>query len=250
MRKLPILAAVKHALNSVIVYRSAGIRICLLWILILLALNLIGEFFIGEPAAPLSGRAGLFIFILLAVNLTAFSSIAVSWNRFVLRDELPAALGSLRLDGPVWRYAGNSLLIGLITFLPVALFAAILMALMPPAVILALPAAAAMGAASFMLSLKLPAIAIGRTDFGLADALKACEGNFWQIMGVVLLGTAIVFALWLTLVILTALLSHLPPAIGTIIELPVSVAINIFLNLFVAGMLTSIYGFFVERRDF
>jgi hypothetical protein len=250
MRKLPILATVKHVLNSIIAYRNAGLRIGLPWILILVALSLVGEFLIGEPAAPASGRVGFYAVVQFAVNLLALGSIAVNWNRFVLRDELPAAQNALRLDGPVWRYTANSVLIGLITFLPVAVLTAILTALMPPATILALPAVAVAGTANFMLSVKLPAIALGRTDFGLADAMKACEGNFWQIMGVVLLGTLIAFALILAVIILAALLSYLPQAIGIIIELPVNAAVSLFLILFGVNLLTSLYGFFVERRDF
>jgi hypothetical protein len=101
-----------------------------------------------------------------------------------------------------------------------------------------------------MLSLKLPAIALGRTDFGLTDAMKASEGNFWQVMGVLLLWALIVFAPLLMLFILAALLSHLPQVITVIIELPLSVAVNLFVILFSVSLVTSLYGFFVERRDF
>ena len=250
MRKLPILAAVKHALSSVIAYRSAGLRIGLLWMIILLALNFAGDFLIGQPAEPQPGRVGFFVAVLIAVNLVALSSIAVNWNRFVLRDELPTAQSALRLDGLVWRYAGTSLLITLMAFLPVAVLTVILSALMPAAVILALPAVAVAGTATFMLSLKLPAIALGRTDFGLTDAMKAAEGNFWQVMGVFLLSSLIAAALLLMLFILAALLSRLPQAIAVVIELPLSVAANLFIILYSVSVLTSLYGFFVERRDF
>jgi hypothetical protein len=250
MRKLPILAAVKHALNSVIAYRGTGIRIGLLWMIILLALNFAGEFLIGQPPEPQPGRIWLFVLVQIAVNLIALSSIAVNWNRFVLRDELPAAHSALRLDDLVWRYAGNWLLIILMTFLPVAALALVLSATMSPAAILVLPAAAVAGTTNFMLSLKLPAIALGRTDFGLTDAMKASEGNFWQVMGVLLLWALIVFAPLLMLFILAALLSHLPQVIAVIIELPLSVAVNLFVILFSVSLVTSLYGFFVERRDF
>ena len=83
MRKLPILAAVKHALNSVIAYRSTGIRIGLLWMIILLALNFAGEYLSGRPTEQQPGRIWLFVLVQIAVNLIALSSIAVNWNRFV-----------------------------------------------------------------------------------------------------------------------------------------------------------------------
>ncbi len=250
MRKLPILAAVKHALNSVVTYRSAGIRIGLLWIIVLLAFNLAGLFLIDQPDPPQTGRIGLFDLVQIAVGLIAFYSIAVNWHRFVLRDEMPTAQGALRLDGLVWRYTGNALLITLMTFLPVAVLAAILSVLLPPAVVLVLPAVAGAGTATFMLSLKLPAIALGRTDFRFADAMKAAEGNFWQVMGVFLLSALIVFVAAVMLVILAALLSYLPRIPAAIIGLAAGAAVNLFVILFSVSVLTSIYGYFVESRNF
>lgn len=250
MRKLPILAAVKHALNSVIAYRSAGIRIGLLWMIVLVALNLAGMLAGGQAAELQPGRLGLIDLVQIAAGMIAFYSIAVNWHRFVLRDELPTAQSALRLDGLVWRYTGNSLLIALMTFMPVALFIAILSALMPPAVALALPAVAVAGTAAFMLSLKLPAIALARADFGFADAMKASEGNFWQVMGVFLLSALIIFVVALALFILAALLSYLPQVIAVAIGLAAGAAVNLFVILFSVSLLTSLYGFFVERRDF
>jgi hypothetical protein len=250
MRKLPILATVKHALNSVVTYRGAGIRIGLLWILILLALNLAGLFLMGQSGQPQPGRMGLFDLVRIAVGLIALSSISVNWNRFVLRDELPGARSILRLDGLVWRYAGNSLVITLMTFLPVAVLIAILSALIPQAMILVLPAVAVAGTAYFMLSLKLPAIALGRTDFRLSDAMKAVEGNFWQVMGVFLLWTLIVSSALLMILILARLLDSLPWVVAGTISLAIIAAVNLFITLFSVGVLTALYGFFVEGREF
>jgi len=249
MRKLPIVTTVKHALNSVIAYRGVGVRIGLLWMIILLALNLAGLFLTGQPTELQPGRIGLFDIVQIAVGMVAFYSIAVNWHRFVLRDEVPTAQGALRLDGVVWRYTGNSLLIALMTFLPVAVLTAILSALMPPAVILALPAVAVAGTATFMLSLKLPAIALGRTDFSFAAAIKAAEGNFWQVMGVFLFSALIVFALALMLVMLATLFSYLPQMLAVIIGLAVGAAVDLFVILFSVSVLTSLYGFFVEGRN-
>ncbi|MGQ0484464.1 MAG: hypothetical protein ACT4SY_03810 [Hyphomicrobiales bacterium] len=250
MRKLPILATVKHALNSVVTYRGAGIRIGLLWIIILLAFNLAGLFLIDQPGQPQPGRIGLFDIVQIVLGLIAFYSIAVNWHRFVLRDEMPNAQGALRLDGLVWRYTGNALLIALMTFLPVAVLAAILSTLIPAAVVLVFPAVAVAGTATFMLSLKLPAIALGRTDFRFADAMKAAEGNFWQVMGVLLLSALIVFVAAVLLIVLAALLSYLPRMAAAIIGLAASAAVNLFIILFSASVLNSLYGYFVEGRNF
>jgi hypothetical protein len=84
----------------------------------------------------------------------------------------------------------------------------------------------------------------------LADAMKASEGNFWQVMGVFLLSALIIFVVALALFILAALLSYLPQVIAIAIGLAAGAAVNLFVILFSVSLLTSLYGFFVERRDF
>jgi hypothetical protein len=138
----------------------------------------------------------------------------------------------------------------LMTFVPVAVLAAVLSALLQPAVVLVLPALAAAGTAALMLSLRLPAIALGRTDIDFTTAMRAAEGNFWQIMGVFALSALVVFLAALVLVIFGFLLSGLPRPLAIALGLIAGAAVNLFVILFSVSTLTSLYGFFIERRDF
>lgn len=251
MRTLPPLKAISHALKSVIAYRMAGIRIGALWILILFLLDgaellLLG----GDAAGAGNGASAAAQFLTAITGLFAFCSIAVSWHRFILRDELPAAANALRLDMPVLRYLGNSLLALMAGAVPLALLAAIVAFLPQAAVTVLLPAALAAGAFITMLSLKLPAVALGRTDFSFSDALKSADGNFWQIAAVFLLNALVIFLPALAFTTLVLLLRQASPAIATATGLILSIPLNLFFTLFSISVLTSLYGFFVEKRDF
>ncbi|MBC8036204.1 MAG: hypothetical protein H7X89_03190 [Rhizobiales bacterium] len=247
MRKLPPLKAVSHALKSVISYRMAGIRIGALWMVILFAVDVAERLLFPSGAGAGNGTATSIRWLSAIVSFLAFSSIAVSWHRFILRDELPLAANSLRLDARVLRYLGNSLLALLAGGVPLVLFATALAFLPRAAAIVLLPAALTAGAFISMLSLKLPAVALDRSDFSFGDALKSAEGNFWQIATVFLLNAMVIF---LPLTALVLLLRQVSPAVASVTGLILSVPLNLFFTLFSVSVLTSLYGFFVEKRDF
>jgi hypothetical protein len=103
---------------------------------------------------------------------------------------------------------------------------------------------------TYRLSVKLPAIAIGRRDFALRDAWAATRDNKLPIFLVILFqflllfGVAIVFfALYFTL----ALIGH---TITLVISQLIQAFLGWLLAIFNVTILTSLYGFFVEGRDF
>lgn len=251
MRKLPVIAAVTHALKSVVTYRMAGIRIGGAWMIVLFVLNAVELLLIGTDSSENPSNAGTLAEVVSAsAGLVAFSSIAVGWHRFILKDEIPAAASSLRVDNLVMRYLGNSLLALMAGALPLA-FLAIGVALLPQlAVLLLVPAALAAGTFIMMLSLKLPAVALGRGDFGFGDALKAADENQWQILGVFLLNAVIILVPGLLLTGVILLLRLASPALATTAGLILSVPLNLFFTLFSVSVLTSLYGYFVEKREF
>ncbi len=249
MRKLPPFKAISHALKSVIAYRMAGFQIGALWVAILFVVDVAERLLFGTSETP-TAAANATRFISAILGFMAFSSVAVNWHRFILRDELPPFAKSLRLDGLVLRYLGNSLLALLAGGAPLALIATIVAFSPQAAVIVLLPAAAIAGAFITMLSLKLPAVALDRQDFSFSDALKSAEGNFWQIAMVFLLNAVIVFLPLLALTITVDLLRQSSPAIAAATALVLSIPLNLFVTLFSVNVLTSLYGFFVERRDF
>jgi len=100
------------------------------------------------------------------------------------------------------------------------------------------------------LSVKLPAVALGNTDFGFRDAWKATTDNNWQLLGVFLLNAAVVFGALVLLVIIAGIINAISPAAAQVFLLVADAVLKLFLTLFNASIFTSLYGFFVERRDF
>lgn len=214
---------------------------------------------VQEKMREMPGLAALFavwIIALLVVGLVAVASVAVNWHRYVLKDELPVGMARLRVDDLVWRYLGNVLLITLIAGLvgvPVAIVASLIFAFLGPVgapFILAAILLAVMPV-FYRLSVKLPAIAMGRKDFTLRDAWQTTQGNWWQIAGLAVLLTIISFAAALLMFGVTLLLQMLLPGqLADLADLVVQLAANWVLTVLSITTLTSLYGFFVEGRDF
>ena len=249
MRKLPPIKAVLHAFRSVATYKSVGIQFSLAWTAILFVLGLVG-LLTRSPGGGMPGDISPLDFLSIAVGLLAFCSIAVNWHRFVLLDEIPSAAKMLRLDAPVWRYIGNSLLIVLAAAVPILILVEILAYLPPIASLLAVPAAIMAGTFALALSLKLPAIALGRKDFGFKDAFAACQDNFWPLTGVFLINVTVALAATFVLIVIASAVGRASPMLGELTGLCLSMVLNVFYTLFSVSILTSLYGFFVERRDF
>ena len=247
MRKLSPFKAISHAFNSVYTYRSAALRIGVFWIPLLFLLGIV-ELLAGPPdmqnptlGFPLAVQVAAGI-----VGFIAFCSMAVSWHRFILRDEMGSPS---RVDGPVLRYAGNSLLIGLLVAVPLAIL--LLIALLVPGVgLVLLPLVLVAGTVVTRLSIKLPAVALGRSDFSFRDAWKVSEGSFWPILGVFLINAVVVFAILLVLGLAGNALGTISPAAADVFLLVTNAVLKLFLTLFNASIFTSLYGYFVERRDF
>jgi hypothetical protein len=247
MRKLQPNKAIAHAFRSVWTYRAEAIRIGLFWVPVIFVLNLI-EMLVGPPdpeAAEISLKVVMPLLSLVA-GLIGFSSMAVSWHRFILRDE---AGNPMRLDGDVLRYTGNTILIMLAMAAPLSLLLVVLVMAGLPMVLL-LPVAALAGAIVFRLSIKLPAVALGRRDFSLRDAWAASEGNFWQIVGLFALNAAVIFGVILALLMFTSTLAAVSESAAKVAALVLNAVVSLFITLFNASIFTSLYGFFVERRDF
>ena len=161
----------------------------------------------GAADVQLSGSAWFALGVYYAVWFVAICSMAVNWHRFLLRDDIPEGWENLRLDGKVWRYAGNSLLISLIAgliflaFFIVIVIAGLVMRALhgaapgdPQAWSLAFVLLMLVSFAvsllplifMFRLSIKLPAIAVG-DDYGLGDAWRDSRGNNIRLFGFMLL---------------------------------------------------------------
>jgi hypothetical protein len=200
------------------------------------------------------GQAVSFVLVVIAtflVGFLGFASAAVNWHRYILLDEIPQGMDKLRMDATVWRYLGNLLLIGLLGGL----------CILPPAlVILISPGFGIMVFIAFAIfvlspmiyrwSVKLPAVALGKT-MSIQEAWQATEGNWWQFVGVGLLIAIIswvvgLIVLGITYVVYTVFGNQL----GGIVDILVQLAVQWVLTIMGVTLLTSLYGFFVEKRDF
>ena len=200
-----------------------------------------------DPSAPEISPLALVQVVIGIISIIAVCSIAVSWHRFILRDESAAGL---RIDGDVFRYAGNTLLIMLAMLVPGLIFLTILMLAPGPGAIFGLPIIIAAGGAVTRASIKLPAVALGNKDFRFRDAWAASEGNFWPCVGVFLLNAAILLAILLVLTIIAGVLGRISEGLSLSFQLVAVAVLQLFYAIFNASIFTSLYGFFVERRDF
>ncbi|MFO1133553.1 MAG: hypothetical protein U1E16_16270 [Hyphomicrobiales bacterium] len=251
MRKLSPTKAISHALNSVWSFRRVGARIAFPWLPVLL-LCAVAELYFAPPDVAANMTADQLPSIspvqiaTFIVSLLATSSMAVSWQRFILRDELGR---SLRIDGNVLRYALFSFLLIVAAVVPTALLLALSL-LAPSMAIIAMPGAVLIGGIVTRLSIRFPAISLGDGGFGFGDAWKASEGNFWQCLGVFLLSWTITLGGLFLLILVGSGTAQLSPMLGDLVMTVGLIVMQLFYALFNASVFTSLYGFFVERREF
>jgi hypothetical protein len=254
MHKLPALQAIKHALKAVIKFRKAGTRIGLPWVLVLAVVSSLDRSFSTAPESA-DTTTGMMLprpteFIIAAFSLVIFSSIAVNWHRYILLDEVTASEKIFRLDRPVWRYAGRTLLIMLVTLLPVIIFSTVFIAAVPSlSLLLAVPFFVA-GIYIMRMSVSLPAIALERKDFGIGTALKVTQGNNPQFAALLALNALVLLATFLVLAVILTSVGSLNMTVAKILAVVLSVPVNLFLSLFSVSLLSSLYGSFVEQRKF
>jgi hypothetical protein len=254
MHKLPSLQTIRHALKAVIQFRKAGTRIGLPWILMLAVVSFLDRTFSVAPESA-DSTTGMMLprpteIIIAAFSLVIFSSIAVNWHRYILLDEVTASEKIFRLDRPVWRYAGRTLLIMLITLVPVIIFSTVFISAVPRlSLLLAIPFFVA-GIFIMRMSVSLPAIALERKDFGIGPALQVTQGNNLQFAALLALNALVLLATFLVLAIILASVGSLNMTVAKFLAVVLSVPVNLFLSLFSVSLLSSLYGYFVEKRKF
>ena len=254
MNKLPAFQTIKHALKAVFQFRNAGTRIALSWILILAAVRIFDRYFFGAPNSA-DAPAGIMTFqpteiIIAAFNVVVFSSIAVNWHRYILLDEVTPPEKIFRLDRLVWNYAGRTMLIMLVTLVPIAILSTAVLAFLPNLrVLLFIPLVIA-GIYIMRMSVALPAIALERKDFGIAAALQVTQGNNLQFAALLGLNALIFMATLLLTLIVLSVVGSVSDMAARIVAIVLSVPIGLFLSLFSVSLLSSLYGFFAEKRKF
>ena len=260
MRQLPVFAAFSHAFRSTLSNLGFAFHASWPWMALLLPVLIAGNLFIQIYAMPVIGQPPPASAIAVEIGmgllmLLAFSSIAIGWHRYILLDEVPQGWQRLRLDGPVLRYFGNviliSLVLGLIAlpFMLVAVLVAVL-AQQPNLIMFFFVVLPLMLGMFYRYSIKLPAIAVDRQNFGLGDALRVSKGNTWRVIGLGILVALTAIAIGLLFGGVTLLISKIggSTALGAVVVL--QLAVNWVSTIFSITVLTSLYGFFVEGREF
>lgn len=197
----------------------------------------------GEPSA---GSLVLGVPVMIVVGLALGTAIAVNWHRFVLLNEPASWMPQIR-TGRILAYIGRAILIGLGLGL-------IMGVAMLPATILGAAvgkAGAALGmivtvtifvfglAAYWRLSASLPGAALeGGASIG--DTWRATEGSFgtFLLLTLVLMGFGLLIGLAQVVLVMIPLLGVL-----------VYIAAQWFFTMFGLSLLTTIYGYYVEKRD-
>jgi hypothetical protein len=262
MRKLEVLSAFSHSIRSVRDNFQFAFQVSWPWMLFLLPFNIAEHIYLlfnpltDPKKASFEVLAIVFGYGLLST--IAFSSIAVMWHRYILMDEVPSGWARLRLDSTVFRYIGNALLMalfGIIAGVGFGIFYAIVgLILGKIGFLILVPATIAFGFAflsyTFALGIKLPAVAIGRQDCSFGDVLQKSRGNFWQFIGLGLFIFLTLFGAALVLGIVTYVLASTGSQTVLFVSFVVQLGVNWILAIWNVTILTSLYGYFIEDRNF
>ena len=266
MKTLPVLAAFSHAFHSTTNNLGFAFQISWPWMLALLPINIAGNIYVlaNGFVSVEAMSSGVFAvsLVMVVASMLAFSSIAVNWHRYILLDEVPHGMERLRLDSTVWRYVGNLILIWLAVVLiyiggaigfvvtGLAMYATAGEGSLWLLALAAIPFVCALIVIAYRLSVKLPAVALGRQDYGMRNAWNDTTGNSWKFLGLFLLYFLVIIVAGLLAGAVGWILGQIGGNAGQAISVAVQLAVNWVLTILGVTMLTSLYGFFVENREF
>ncbi len=263
--------AVGHVLGTIAPNIGPAIRMSWPWLAIYAIVQAIGLMLFPDLAKMFAGDkdafsnaalgTGIMLATLLVLSTIAFSSIAVNWHRFMLLGEEPEGEDLLRLDALVFRYIGNAMLAGLIigSLIVVMTILFVIVAMFAPdnlGIILFVILFLALFLGSLVvyprLFLKLPAIALGRDDYGFRDALADSAGNnlrigfFMMVLTVVLFIAAMVLSLPLAFLVIAR---GEPSTTMAVLSWTFQLLINWLSWIVGINALTTLYGIFAEGRE-
>jgi hypothetical protein len=194
--------------------------------------------------------------VITLITLLAFAAIAVNWHRYILLDEVPRGREIFRLDDKTWRYFGNLLLItlavtvaGAVIGLPLTIVGGMLGAIQA-LVILIIVVVPIVGVLAMRMGVKLPAVALGRGDFLMRDAWSVTKGNNLAILLIFLFELMVALGAGLALGALALAANAVHGMLGVAVGFALQLVVNWVFTIFSITVLTSLYGFFVENRDF
>jgi hypothetical protein len=263
MTKLPVLPALRHALQSTLRNLSFAFHISWPWMAIMFPIQVAVALYIAanfpglEPGDMDFETATQLLSVQLpagVISLFATSSIAVSWHRYILRDEVPQGWQRLRIDSPVQRYFGNAILLTLIiaaiAFVPAIIIGVLGAMTGDLARLFLVPLVVFIAVIGMRLSVKFPAIALERQDFSFKAAWSATNGNDLPILFLLLALFALALFAGLSAVVIAVPFGWLRNSFSTMVILAIQFVVNWVGTVFSVTILTSLYGYFVEKRTF
>lgn len=250
-RDLPVLKATSHIFSGVKAHWRPMLNLALPWIALITLLNIIAvRVYPSPPSSTPQFNLNWIDVVIFFLNLLATASVAVSWHQFILRDAPLNAVKPFRMDKNVRLYFVRIILIDGICFIPfVAL--AVALGIIPPVfwpIVLALLIQLAVFA--YRISLSLPAIAIGNLAIGLKQSIEITRGNNLRILGLLALVYLILVVVLLAFAVAVNILQLISPTLGFISVFIFGIPVVFFNMLLAASLLTSLYGFFIEKREF
>jgi hypothetical protein len=250
MRQLPVINAVSHSFSSMKDNLAFAFNISWPWMLVLMPLNTLIRLYPLSEGIKIGQKpdamAIALIILMGVVNILAYSSIAVNWHRYVLKDEVPVGVQRLRLDSLTHRYFLNAILI-VIIIIVLASLASIPTLFVGP--LFSLPFMPFVAVTFYRLSVKLPAIALDRDDFDFVNAWKSTQGNFLGFFGLFLILALLSIIVFIAMISAVYILKSFG-VIGSCIFLLIQTMLNWITTIFGITILTSLYGYFVEERNF
>jgi hypothetical protein len=96
----------------------------------------------------------------------------------------------------------------------------------------------------------LPAAALERKDFGIMDGLKAAQGNIMPVVGFALLNYLAILLCYVVVTLIAFALRNVASPLGPILFLILTLPASLFGMLLSTSAVTSLYGFFAEKRNF
>lgn len=250
-RQLPILKAFGHMFSGIAAHWRPALKLALPWMLLTTVLN-IWSFKTHPPSTnPLADfNLNWTDWLIVAASLIASSSLAVSWHRFILIDAPLRDVPVFRMDRLVWLYLGRILAIFLLCMVPLVALLVVgnmVARLLEPVIFALFLQLTIFG---YRMSISLPALAIGETKIGIREALELTRRNNLRIFGLIALTYLVLIIVFLGFVVVIGTLQSMQPNIALLGSFLLGIPVLFFHMLLTTNLLTSLYGFFVQKRDF
>jgi hypothetical protein len=242
MRKIQVFPAFQHMLKLISINWRVAATFSLPWLALIAAMN----------AGMLSSIQNFKSFnpysiIPLVVGYFGTCSITVSWHRYILLDEISP---QFRIDRPVWAFLLRSMMIGLICFAPL-LILSIVFDRLPSIFLLLWVALSLWGLTIFTrMSLCTVATATGNEPFSIKNSLALTQNNNWPILGLLLSNTLLILMTILAYVVAISLATSIAPGLEKPATVLFGIPMQFVVMLLNASLQTTLYGYFVEGRDF